>query len=111
MLRSTRWASPALLTLASDCSPGNGLDPARVSGRVTQQRGAGHGRRDRLPPRRVDGVVGPTASGSIGPDGTYTILDEESGDRAVLGVHRVGIIGRDPNRLRLDNAITENSSE
>ncbi|MGE3821596.1 MAG: hypothetical protein AB7I30_19470 [Isosphaeraceae bacterium] len=106
-----RWALPALLAGMIGCSNDNGLNLAKVSGKVTYNGQPVTAGEILFLPDESQGAIGPPASGSIGSDGTYVMSSEESGDGAVVGVHRVGVIGRDPTPLRQDTVITDDSSE
>lgn len=50
---------------------------------------------------------GPTATGQIQPDGTYSLTTYEEGDGAILGSHRVMIVSMDEGSGLPEDAMTE----
>src|SRR6476661_7281939 len=83
----------AAMTTIVGCGPGNGLNLAKVSGKVTYK---GEPVKDGtvfFMPDESKGTVGPPAVGSITPDGTYTLSTELAGDGVIVGQHKVGITG------------------
>jgi len=86
----------AVLTTLSGCGPGNGLNLARVSGKVTYK---GEPVKDGtvfFMPDESKGTIGPPAVGSITSDGTYTLSTETAADGVIIGQHKVGITGVEP---------------
>jgi hypothetical protein len=84
-----------LMTL-SGCGPGNGLNLARVSGKVTYM---GQPVKDGtvfFKPDESKGTDGPPAVGSITSDGTYILSTETAGDGVIVGQHKIGITGVEP---------------
>jgi hypothetical protein len=83
------------LTLAG-CGPGDGYRLARVRGKVTykgQPVAAGF---ITFMPDRSKQTIGPPAMSKIAEDGTYAMSTKVADDGAVVGHHRVGIMGIDP---------------
>ncbi len=81
------------------CSVGCGSDrpkTAVVRGKVTYRGKA-------VPNGTISFVPasGPTATGEIGPDGSYTLTTFRKGDGAVLGAHRVVITAMQDSSTRL----------
>ncbi len=80
------------VSLAS-CGSGSGLDLGRVQGRVMHD---GEPIRNGTVVFEADeskGTVGPSGMGIIDKDGNYVLTTSESGDGALVGFHRVGIVG------------------
>jgi len=80
------------------CSSGNGLNLAKVRGKITLDGQSVYGGEILFVPDSKKGSVGPPAAGTISDDGTYVMSTQESGDGAIVGVHNVAIIGhgKDP---------------
>lgn len=82
------WPLPLIL----GCSPGHGLDLARVQGKVTfngepVKKGTVH-----FYPDESKGTVGPSGGGGI-TDGVYVASTDSSGDGVIVGTHKVGLSG------------------
>jgi len=97
MVRS-RWL--VLLTtttffLLASCSD-NGLQLAKIHGKVTYKGQPVQKGTVFFMPDEEKGTVGPSAMGGIAADGSYVLSTDESGDGAILGSHKVGITGFDP---------------
>jgi len=86
----------AVLTTLSACGPGNGLNLARVSGKVTYKGEPVKNGTVFFKPDESKGTVGPAAVGSITSNGTYVMSTESAGDGAIVGQHKVGITGVEP---------------
>jgi hypothetical protein len=86
----------AVLTTISACGPGNGLNLARVSGKVTYKGEPVKNGTVFFKPDEAKGTVGPAAVGSITSNGTYVMSTESVGDGAIVGHHKVGITGVEP---------------
>jgi len=84
--------SAAALTLPVGCS-GNGLNLAKVRGRVTYKGQPVKNGTVFFMPDDTKGTVGPPAVGSITSDGSYVMSTESSGDGVIVGSHKVGITG------------------
>jgi hypothetical protein len=87
--------SVAALSLSAGCSD-SGLKLGRVSGKVTYKGQPVQGGIVSFMPDESKGTIGPPASGAIGSDGSYTMSTNSSGDGALVGYHKVGIVGLDP---------------
>jgi len=108
--RRAHWALALSLAGTLGCS-NNGLNLGRVRGTITYEGEPVTAGEVLFMPDESKGSTGPPASGSIGADGTYAMSTEESGDGAVVGVHKVAVIGRDPKPIGKETVITENSSD
>lgn len=85
-----------LIGLAS-CGPGNGLNLARVRGTVTFEGEPIRNGTVLFEPDESKGTTGPQAVGTILTDGTFVLSSQDPGDGAVIGTHRVGILGLEEN--------------
>jgi hypothetical protein len=83
----------ALLLTVAGCGPGNGLNLARVSGKVRFNGEPVRNGTVFFMPDESKGTVGPPAVGSITSDGSYILSTETAGDGVIVGYHRVGITG------------------
>ena len=81
------------LTPSSGCGPGNGLNLAKVHGKVTYKGEPVKNGTVFFMPDESKKTVGPPAVGSITSDGTYVMSTESAGDGAIVGHHKVGITG------------------
>jgi hypothetical protein len=86
----------AVLLGTSGCGPGNGLNLARVSGKVTYKGEPVKNGTVFFMPDESKGTVGPPAVGSITSDGSYILSTETAGDGVIVGHHKVGITGVEP---------------
>jgi hypothetical protein len=86
----------AVLTTLSACGPGNGLNLAKVSGKVMYKGEPVKNGTVFFKPDEAKGTVGPAAVGSITSNGTYVMSTESAGDGAIVGHHKVGITGVEP---------------
>ncbi len=91
-----RFWSVALLACMAGCGSANGLQLAKVRGKVLFKGEPVTGGTVLFEPDTSKGTTGPAAAGSISKDGTFVLSTEESGDGAVVGYHRVAITGIDP---------------
>lgn len=92
-----RWLGLMLVGLLAGCGPSNGLDLGRVHGKITYK-GELVGCGDIIfQPDESRGTSGPAAVGTLARDGTFVLSTEWPGDGAIVGFHRVGITGLDPN--------------
>ncbi|AMV40088.1 hypothetical protein [Planctomyces sp. SH-PL62] len=89
-MRIQSLAAVAILLATTGCGPGNGLSLARVSGKVTYKGEPVTFGTILFEPEKSDA---PPAAGSIGKDGSFVLSTEDPGDGAVVGTHRVAIIG------------------
>jgi len=84
------------VTVLDGCGPGNGLNLARVSGRVTYKgEPVKHGTVFFMPDESK-GTVGQPAVGGITQEGNYALSSESAGDGVIVGQHMVGITGLEP---------------
>ena len=86
----------ATLTAVAGCGPDNGLHLAKVHGKVTYKGQPITYGTIMFEPDNSKGTNGPSAVGSITSDGSFTMSTEESGDGAVVGSHRVAVVGLEP---------------
>src|SRR4051794_3897586 len=84
------------MTTVVGCGPGNGLNLAKVSGKVTYKGQPVKNGTVFFMPDESKGTVGPPAVGSIVSDGSYIMSTESAGDGAIVGHHKVGITGVEP---------------
>src|SRR5690242_15559473 len=82
-----------LLLGPAQCGPSNGLNLARVRGRVTYEGEPIRWGRVLLIPDAKKGTEGPPALGLISLEGTYSMATEDADDGAIVGFHQVGIVG------------------
>jgi hypothetical protein len=82
-----------LLVGAAGCGSDNGLDLARVSGKVTYKGEPIKNGTIIFQPDESKGTTGPQAIGTITSDGSYILSSETAGDGAVVGHHKIGILG------------------
>jgi hypothetical protein len=86
----------AALTALSGCGPDNGLNLARVSGKVLYKGEPVTNGTVFFMPDESKGTVGPPAVGSLTSDGSYVLSTETAGDGVIVGHHKVGITGVEP---------------
>ncbi|SIO02449.1 hypothetical protein SAMN05444166_2085 [Singulisphaera sp. GP187] len=86
----------AALTTAAGCGANNGLHLAKVHGKVTYKGQPITYGTIMFEPDTSRGTNGPAAVGSITSDGSFTMSTEESGDGAIVGLHRVAVVGLEP---------------
>jgi hypothetical protein len=78
------------------CGQGNGLTLGRVQGKVTYRGEPVKFGTVSFEPDRDKGNEGPLAMGNIKEDGTYVLSTSDPGDGAVVGHHRISVVGLDP---------------
>jgi hypothetical protein len=86
----------AALLFEPGCGPGNGLNLARVSGKVTYKGEPVKKGTVFFMPDESKGTVGPPAVGALTSDGKYVLSTETAGDGVIVGQHKVGITGVEP---------------
>ncbi len=86
----------AALIALSGCGPGNGLNLAKVSGKVLYKGQPVKNGTVFFVPDEAKGTVGPQSVGSITSDGSYVMSTESAGDGVIVGHHKVGITGVEP---------------
>jgi len=99
MRRQWRWYVPGLLTAAlalSGCGSNNGLTLGRVQGKVTYKGEPLKYGTVSFVPDTTKGTNGPIAMGNIKDDGTYILSTSDAGDGAVVGHHKISVVGLDP---------------
>ena len=91
------WCAPGLLAVAlAGCGPGHGLDLGRVHGKVTYKGEPVRYGTVFFVPDTSKGTDSPSAMGTIKEDGTYILSTDSGGDGALVGHHKVGLVGLDP---------------
>jgi hypothetical protein len=91
------WCAPGLLAAAlAGCGPGHGMTLGRVQGKVTFKGEPLKYGTVSFVPDASKGNDGPIATGNIKSDGTYILSTDEGGDGALVGHHRISIVGLDP---------------
>jgi hypothetical protein len=98
-----RWLVLGLLATLIGCS-GNGLTLGRVTGKVMYKGEPVRFGSVMFEPDTTKGTNGPSALGNITKDGTYTMSTEQAGDGAVVGDHKVGVMGLDPDPINTKEA-------
>jgi hypothetical protein len=93
VLRRLILLSAATFVVVFGCSPGNGLNLAKVSGKVTYKGEPVKNGTVFFMPDESKGTVGPPAVGSITSDGSYVMSTESAGDGVIVGSHKIGITG------------------
>jgi len=83
------------IALAAGCSSNNGLNLARVRGKVSFKGAPVKKGTVFFMPDETKGTVGPPAVGSITSDGSYVMSTESSGDGVIVGSHLISITGLD----------------
>jgi len=81
------------LVFVFGCGPGNGLNLAKVRGRVTYKGEPVKNGTVFFMPDEQKGTIGPPAVGSITSDGSYIMSTESAGDGVIVGSHKIGITG------------------
>src|SRR5438270_9214302 len=91
------WSAPGLLAAAlAGCGPGHGMSLGRVQGKVTYKGEPVKYGTVSFVPDASKGTDGPMAMGNIQDDGTYILSTSDAGDGALVGHHKVSIVGLDP---------------
>ena len=97
-------ALPLLGGLA--CGPSNGLDLATVRGTVTYKGEPVRAGNVTFFPDDSKGTVGPPATGTIN-DGSFTLSSESASDGALVGTHKVSVLGYDPEPVSSAGALPD----
>jgi hypothetical protein len=90
----SKWivmAGACTLTLVIGCGYDNGLNLARVHGKVTYLGEPVKNGTVFFKPDEGKGTIGPSATGSIRDDGTYVASTDYAGDGAIVGTHMIGL--------------------
>jgi hypothetical protein len=85
--------STATLVSGFGCSSDNGLNLAKVRGKVTYKGQPIKNGTVMFMPDESKGTVGPPAVGTITSDGSYIMSTESAGDGVIVGSHKIGITG------------------
>jgi hypothetical protein len=93
VFRRLALLSTATLVFGFGCWAGNGLNLAKVRGKVTYKGEPIKNGTVFFMPDESKGTVGPPAVGSITSNGTYIMSTESAGDGVIVGSHKVGITG------------------
>ena len=75
------------------CGYDNGLNLARVRGKVTYKGEPVKNGTVFFLPDEAKGTVGPSAVGSLRDDGTYVASTDYAGDGVIVGSHKIGLTG------------------
>jgi hypothetical protein len=78
------------------CGAGHGLTLGRVQGKVTYKGEPVRYGTVFFVPDPSKGTDGPSAMAIIKDDGTYSLSTDSGGDGALVGHHKVGVVGLDP---------------
>jgi len=93
LLRRLALLSMAALIFGFGCSAGNGLNLAKVRGKVTYKGAPVKNGTVMFMPDESKGTVGPPAVGTITSDGSFIMSTETAGDGVIVGSHKLGITG------------------
>jgi hypothetical protein len=100
MQRQWCWYAPghliAALALLSGCGSSTGLNLGRVRGKVTYKGEPIKYGTVSFVPDSTKGTSGPIAMGNIKDDGSYVISTSDAADGAVVGHHKISVVGLDP---------------
>lgn len=99
MRRQWWWSAPGLVAAAlalSGCGSNSGLSLGRVHGKVTFKGQSIKYGTVSFVPDASKGTNGPIAQGTINEDGSFVLSTSDSGDGAVVGHHRISVVGLDP---------------
>jgi len=108
LVRCLAALSTAAMPLLAGCS-NNGLNLAKVHGRVTYKGQPVKKGTVFFMPDDTKGTIGPPALGPITPDGSFIMSTEKAGDGAIVGAHKVGITGVDEKPVSNEAAATPES--
>ncbi len=81
-----------LISTMAGCGSSNGLSLGKVSGKVTYKGEPIRQGTVTFQPDDSKGTQGPPALGIIGNDGDFLMTTEQSGDGAIVGFHKVGVL-------------------
>ena len=99
MQRRWCWYALGLLTAAlalPGCGSDNGLSLGRVHGKVIYKGEPVKYGTVSFVPDPSKGTKGPIAMGTIKDDGSYVLSTSDAGDGAVVGHHKISVVGLDP---------------
>jgi hypothetical protein len=86
----------AALALVAGCGSSTGLNLGRVQGKVTFKGEPIKYGTVSFVPDTAKGTNGPIAMGNIKEDGTFVLSTSDAGDGAVVGHHKISVVGLDP---------------
>jgi hypothetical protein len=109
--RYLRIALPLLLLSLAGCGSQNGLNLGRVSGKVTYKGEPVRNGTVMFMPDESKGTQGPPAMGVLGTDGAYVMTTDQTGDGAIVGIHKVGIMALGTTPLNPDEAEVKEKDE
>jgi hypothetical protein len=90
------YSLPIIIFALFGCGTDSGLNLGRVAGTITfEGEPLSHGTVI-FQPDKSKGTDGPAASATIKPDGTFELSTSDANDGAIVGDHRVGILGLFP---------------
>ena len=96
-MRRIAWCAVTGLAALTGCGSDNGLTMGKVYGTVTYRGEPVEDGQILFTPDIEKGTVGVPAMAKIAADGSYSLSTQEPGDGAIVGHHRVGVRGIDPN--------------
>jgi hypothetical protein len=102
------WCAPGLMIAAlalAGCGSNNGLSLGRVQGKVTYKGAPVKFGTVSFVPDASKGTDGPIAMGNIKDDGTYVLSTSDAGDGAVVGHHKISVVGLDPTPIPGEKAV------
>jgi hypothetical protein len=108
MQRQWCWYAPGLLLAAlalTGCGSNNGLSLGRVQGKVTYKGEPLKFGTVSFVPDTSKGTGGPIAMGNIKDDGSYVLSTSDAGDGAVVGHHKISVVGLDPTPIPGEKAV------
>jgi len=100
----------ALVVGFSGCGPDHGMSLGRVSGTVTSRGEPVRFGTVIFMPDATKGTDGPPAMGTLQPTGEFSLSTDSAGDGALVGFHKVGIVGLDPTPIRGGEEIRNEAS-
>ena len=104
MQRQLFWCAPGLLiaalALMSGCGSNSGLSLGRVQGKVTYKGEPIKFGTVSFVPDSSKATEGPIAMGNIKDDGSFVLSTSDAGDGAVVGHHKISVVGLDPSPVQ-----------
>src|SRR3954463_9945909 len=100
MRYSLTWLGAALVVAFPGCGPGHGMSLGRVSGTVSSGGKPVQFGTVMFMPDSAKGTDGPPAMGTLRPSGEFSLSTDSADDGALVGFHKVGIVGLDPTPIR-----------
>src|SRR5262245_54011659 len=92
LIKSLAILSVSAVPLVLGCSADNGLNLARVRGKVTFRGEPVKKGTVYFSPDESKGTVGPSGMGGV-TDGAYVASTDTAGDGVIVGTHKVGLAG------------------